>query len=231
MIKFVKRFLVGLLVVLVLATGASIILLETNKDLITRKLVEELNDQLLTRVEVGKIKYTIFHRLLHVTANFKSVVVFNPDSFSIKSMKYIEGGDTLLLVNNIYLDIDLSDLLNKRINISKLELDKGSVFLRVDRNKKANYRIFKPEEEGSTEKTFQLNLKNLELHNFQFLVNNEFSGSLIKGTTDKTKLNLKSSEIELQSNFLVYNFRHKNKVLAKNRKGKTNITFVIEEKK
>ncbi|MEA1896985.1 MAG: AsmA-like C-terminal region-containing protein, partial [Bacteroidota bacterium] len=111
-----------------------------------------------------------------------------------------------------------------------LELDKGSVFLRVDRNKKANYRIFKPEER-STEKTFQINLKNLEIHNFQFLVNNEFSGTLIKGTTDKTKLNIKSSEIELQSNFLVYNFRHKNKVLAKNRKGKTNITFVIEEKK
>lgn len=230
MIKFIKRFLVGSLVFLALATGASVILLKTNTDLITRKLVEELNDQLLTRVEVGKIKYTIFHRLLHVTANFKSVVVFNPDSFSIKSMKYLEGGDTLLFANNIYLDIDLSDLLNKRINISKLELNKGIVFLQVDRNKKANYRIFKSEE-SNTEKAFQINLKNLELHNLQFSVNNEFSGTLIEGATDKTKLNRKSSEIELQSSFLVYNFRHKNKVLAENQKAKTKITFVIEDHK
>ena len=230
MIKFIKRFLVGFLVFLALVTGASVILLNTNKDLITRKLVEELNDQLLTRVEVGEIKYTIFHRLLHVTANFKSVVVFNPDSFSIKSMKYIEGGDTLLFANNIYLDIDLSDLLKKRINISKLELDKGSVFLWVDRNKKANYRIFKSEKRN-TEKAFQINLKNLELHNFQFSVNNEFSGTLIEGATDKTKLNRKSSEIELQSNFLVNNFRHKNKVLAENQKAQTKIIFVIENNK
>lgn len=230
MIKFLKRFFIGFLVFLALAIGAGVIILETNKDLITRKLIEELNDQLLTRVEVGKIKLTIFHRFLHVTANFKTVVVFNPDSFSIKGMKYVEGGDTLLFANNIYLDIDLSDLLNKKINISKLELDEGNIFIRVDRNKKTNFKVFKPEEKD-TENGFHINLKNLELHNLNFLVNNEFSGTLIKGITNKTKLNRKSPEIELQSNFLIYNFRHKNKVFAENKKAQTKITFVIEEKK
>jgi len=230
MIKFIKRFLVGFLVFLALVTGAGVIILETNKDLITRSLIEELNDQLLTRVEVGKIKLTIFHRFLHITANFKTVVVFNPDSFSAKNMNLVEGGDTLLFANNIYLDIDLSDLLNKEINISRLELDEGNIFIRVDKNKKTNYKVLKPGEREAG-KGFHINLKNLELHNLNFLVNNKFSGTFIKGTTGKTKLNRKNPEIELQSNFLIYNFSHKNKVFAENKKAQTKITFAIEEKK
>ncbi len=230
MIKFIKRSVVGFLVFLALITGAGVIILETNKDLITRKLIEQLNDQLLTRVEVGEIKLTIFHRFLHVTANFKKVIVFNPDFFSVKSMKYVEGGDTLLFANNIYLDIDLSNLLNKQINISRFELDEGNVFILTDKNKKTNYKVFKSGEK-ETSKGFQINLKNLELHNLNFLVNNEYSGAFIKGATNKTKLNRKSPDIELQSNFLVFNFKHKNKVFVENREVQTKITFTIEKKK
>ena len=115
MIKFFKRLIIIILVTITLVTVAGIIILETKKDLITRILIEELNDQLLTRVEVGEIKLTIFHRFLHVTANFNTVLVFNPDSFSAKNMNHTEGGDTLLFANRIYLDIDLKDLLRKEI--------------------------------------------------------------------------------------------------------------------
>lgn len=228
MIKFIKRLLVGLLVFLIIATGAGVVILETNKDLITQKLIEELNDQLLTRVDVEKIKFTIFHRFLHVTANFKTVVVFNPDSFSAKNMKHPEGGDTLLFANNIYLDIDLTDLLNKEINISRLELDMGKIFIRIDKHKKKNYLIFKSEEREAG-KGFHINLKNLELRNLNLLVNNEFSGSFFKGTTSKTKLSRKGDKIELQSDFLVINFKHKDKVFAENKRIQTKITFAREE--
>jgi len=230
MIKFFKRLLFSILALIILVTIAGIVILETRRDLITQKLIEEINEQLLTRVEVDEIKLTIFHHFLHVTANFNTVVVFNPDSFSAKNMRNIEGADTLLFANRLYLDIDLSDLLRKEININRLEINEGKVFILVAPDKSSNYRVFKSSGDNNTGNNFHIKLKNIELHNLAFLVNNEYSGTFIKGNAYKTKICRKSSDMELQSNFLVHHFKHKNKVLADNKEAHVQLTFSREEK-
>ncbi len=227
MIRFIKKLIIIIIATIILVTVSALIYLEYNKDSISSKIIEKINEQLAARVEVEKIDLTLLHHFPQFTANLKNVIIFDPPSFSAGE-KSFEGGDTLLCVEMLHLDFDISGLLNKNIILSRLVCKKGRVYIKISK-RQTNYRIFKEEEIAETEKALHLDLKNFEFHDIRLYYYNVPSGFMIKTNTRKTKLSKKRSVFELNSEFYIDQLWSKNKLLTKKQMVKAKVPFSIEE--
>ncbi len=128
--------------------------LYANQQNIKQYALDELNKQLISKVEVEQMRLTLFEQFPQVSLDLENVSIEDPS----KQHK------NLLQSGHIYVGFNLFDIIRKTYRIKQLSFENGELNLRIDQKGKNNFNIFKTQSPQEPN-TFLVNLDLVELNN------------------------------------------------------------------
>ncbi len=160
----ISKWIVGIILSIVLLISGSLYLF---KDRIIGVVISEVNTHLKVPVSVSEVDLAFWGSFPNLSIDFKNVYI--QDAFENAAFR-----DTLLFTERIRLKFNPVDLWNKNYHVKAIEISPGTLNLRIDKDGKVNYDIFKPSESKSTT-TFDLKLEKIELENVRFAYENKLT--------------------------------------------------------
>lgn len=160
----ISKWIVGIILSIVLLISGSLYLF---KDRIIGVVISEVNTHLKVPVSVSEVDLAFWGSFPNLSIDFKNVYI--QDAFENAAFR-----DTLLFTERIRLKFNPVDLWNKNYHVKTIEISPGTLNLRIDKDGKVNYDIFKPSESKSTT-TFDLKLEKIELENVRFAYENKLT--------------------------------------------------------
>jgi hypothetical protein len=199
------------------------IILQTQKEQLKQLLVQELNDQLTTLVDVEEISFGIIRHFPKVTANLNKVTIFSAKSFKSEQFDEINS-DTLLHADNIFFKLNLIGLLKKKVAFNSVILSDAELHIKIDKNKGKNYQIFKPSDDINS-KGLSFDINNLILKNIRVSYHDLLNNTAFNGTLRDLKITFRNenSRVRFRSNIFFNELISKNKTLLINQSLTTNI--------
>jgi hypothetical protein len=207
MVRNIRKYIkAGAIILGAIITLLLIITLAINflfREQLIRYVISELNDQVDTRITIGKIDFSIWSTFPNVSVRLDQVFVQSSNTFkAFYSTK--EQQDTLLVANEIFLEFNLVKLIGGQYELKRLQVRDGYLKLLSGKDGIENYNILKKTEKPST-KQFNLQLKDLVFDNTMFEYNNIKSSVRIIGLVEKLRLNGNfSSAIDLNISASMY---------------------------
>ena len=160
LLKIAKWFFGIVLGVLLLVTAG----LYFFKDTICGYVVTEVNKHLKAKVTVAEVDLTFWASFPNLSVDFNDV--FIQDSYENSTIK-----DTLLFSSRIRLKFDPMDIWNENYKVKSIEVDPGTIKLKVRKNGEVNYDILKLKKEAK-QSAFELNLQQVTLEDIRFSYRN-----------------------------------------------------------
>lgn len=154
--RIIRRFLIWSFVIAVVLLSAAIGLAIYFEDDVKNAIVEEINKNLVTEIQVEEINLSLLNRFPYASLTFNNVKA-NEVTKQKKKAKLIEA-------EKIYLQFNILDLLKKEYKIKRIEIKNANLFLHVFKDKSFNYDIWKPKEDSS-KSDFGIELQKLVLNN------------------------------------------------------------------
>ncbi len=170
MIKAVK-FLLKLLLILsffaiMLIIGAKII-----EKKIVSLAIEQISKNITTQVNINKFSVSLIKKFPQAVLNLDNVTIYSSGNINAQNFNY-SSADTLLHLKQLYLVCNLTDLINGKIVLNRLELKNGFANILVDKKANTNYNIFKTT--NNTNNSFDILLKAVKLSKINIVYNNKF---------------------------------------------------------
>ena len=148
--KFVKRFLISLIIIVGLALGTLLVIgLFFSKE-VEQFLINQLNKQLNSEISVKKIELTLFEKFPMASLKFTDVVAKDAVTSPQK--------DTLLKAEKVYLQFNIWDIFDKKYRIKHIDVENANLKLRVNQDGTDNYHFWKPSSDTSSSSGFSINL-------------------------------------------------------------------------
>ncbi|MBD8389236.1 AsmA-like C-terminal region-containing protein [Dysgonomonas sp. BGC7] len=189
------------------------------KDKIKTAVLNVANEQLNAKVDIKDFGLNLFSNFPNATLSLNDATIIGVGDFA---------SDTLLQAKSGSVTIDLMSLFGSNYNISKINLDKASVYAKVLADGRVNYDIVKVDSTASATESesstpFKLNLKSISLNDCNVIyqndstnmkaivnkLNGELSGDF---SASETTMRIKATVDELT--FLMGNVPYLNKVKA-----------------
>lgn len=154
-----KKLLTILGVVLLVIIVAMVVIPFLFKDKIKTAVLDVANEQLNAKVDIKDFGLNLFSNFPSATLSLNDATIVGVGDFE---------NDTLLQAKSGSVTIDLMSLFGSEYNISKISLDKASVFARILQDGRANWDIMKADstetvtEDSST--PFKLNLNKISIN-------------------------------------------------------------------
>jgi len=181
---------IGLSILLSFAISISIIY----EDEVSQYLIEELNEYLLSEIEVGDVNFTMIKKFPKASLEFKDVVAYTKPGY-LKNIKTYNT-DTLFYAKSIYVQLNLLDIIFKEYNIKSLHFNQGKINLFIDRFGDQNYIFWdKPTKKESSD--FNLDLNHVKITNTDLLFCNEATSLILQS---------KIKRIDFAGNFSKQNY-------------------------
>ncbi len=175
--KNLKRIGLVLLVFLVLLIGASIFITLRYKNLIGNQLLAAVNNSLTTEATVKNFDLTFFRSFPSVSASLIGVEV--KDIY----------GDRLCYADALSARISLFPLFNKKVRIKSVTLKGARLHVRIDRQGKTNFDIFKPSENKKSGNFYQVSLEEAALEDILLFFENKQNNLRTEAFIQTAKLN------------------------------------------
>jgi hypothetical protein len=121
-------------------------------------IVYELNQHLNVPVDVEDINLSLLQKFPYASLRFSNVVI--PEAVSADP-------DTLIFIEDLYLQIGLLDFLRKNYAVSEAEINRGFFNMKLFEDGSDNFRFWKSSND-STVQTFSLT--NVEVEDFEYLL-------------------------------------------------------------
>jgi len=150
-----KSIFIGLLLALVFLLLSAIAISYFYEDEVSQYLVEELNENLLAKVEVEDIHFTLLKKFPKATVEFKNVIAYSKEGYYTKIKGY--NTDTLFFAKNLYIQINFLDFITNEVKINSIQFDQGEINLFVDHLGDANYIFWNQNTEERKELNLDLN--------------------------------------------------------------------------
>lgn len=239
--KFIRVFrkIIFNLLWIVFTAGAlfavsGIILSKKYEDKITSIAVDQINQQLNTKISVNEIDFSFLSKIPYVSVVFKDVVIWSPESFNGEDFSANES-EKLLAAEKIYIQFNLIHLFQKKYNIKRILAINGEINLFVDKEGKTNYKIFEKEKtENSNVETRLIQLEAMRLSNFNLKFNNKAKSinfeSHIKDLVLKGKFSNSEFSLASNSNIILKSFLYKNVSYAENYNLSIKTIFDVKDK-
>ena len=163
LLRKIYHFLLIFLISSILLIAAAVVLVYQNQDKLIRVFIEEINKQIDTPVEVGKVELTLWDKFPQLAIKFSQVRV--KESLSNSS-------NPLAVLGNVYCTFGIWQLLTRNYTIDHFYLENGSINLKKLANGDINYQFFKTNtKENTTGKQVTLQFENIDLRkvNFHYL--------------------------------------------------------------
>jgi hypothetical protein len=165
----ISKWIVGIVLGIVILISGSLYLF---KDRIIGVVISEVNTHLKVPVSVGEVDLAFWGSFPNLSVDFKQVYI--QDAFKNSTKK-----DTLLYTERIRLKFNPIDLWNKNYHVKAIQISPGTLQLKINKQGKVNYDIFKPSDSKSTT-SFDLKLEKIELENVRFGYQNSLTNQIYK---------------------------------------------------
>lgn len=156
----------GVVVVVLIVTMIAIPFLF--KDKIKTAVLNAANEKLNATVDIKDFGLNLFSNFPNATLSLNDASVVGVGDFQ---------KDTLLSAKSASVTIDLMSLFGSEYNISKINLDKASIYTKVLEDGRANWDIMKVDSTASasteSESAFKLNLKKITVNDCSFVYQND----------------------------------------------------------
>ncbi len=184
------------LIALLLMAIASVVAVKFYGNELKVFVMDQINERLDSKVDVDEIKVKVFHKFPNTSIQLQNVTVWSTHNFNSRDFNG-PGADTLLSARYVNVSFNLLGLIQKKYNIRQLDIREGVLHLYTDPEGEANYKIFsgarKKSEEGSP-----VNISNLRITDFSFLINNQAKQLISTGTLKRIELNGRISKRDTQ---------------------------------
>lgn len=157
MSRIIKYVLI-ITVLIILAVVAAFFLAKKFEPEVKDAIVYELNQHLNVPVDVEDINLSLLQKFPYASLRFSHVVI--PEAVS-------DNPDTLIFIEDLYLQIGLLDFFSKNYKVSEAEINRGFFNMEIFEDGSDNFRFWKNSND-STEKTFSLT--NVEVEDFEYLL-------------------------------------------------------------
>lgn len=136
--------------------ASAIALAKIYEDDVKRFAIDKINENLIAKVDVESIDFTLIERFPNATLKFKNVLL--KDS--------INQNDTIIFAENLYLKLNIWDIINEIYDVNELEAKNATINLKVDKKGNENYLFWKKSQTNdSTKKSLSFNLNNVDISN------------------------------------------------------------------
>ena len=160
--KVLYKLMSWFLVLALLMLLASLVVSTFFGDKINKLIVEELNKQFKTEIEVNKFDLNIWNAFPEVSAELLQVKI--PDT---------QGG-ILLEAETMSFRFGLSGLFKSKVDIKKVVAQNGALTIHLDGKGHGNYNVFKEKKsKASSDNEFSLNVQEAILKDFEFIFSNK----------------------------------------------------------
>jgi hypothetical protein len=186
--KKIFKFFFWTITSIVLIIGICAALVFFYEDEVKAIAIKELNKHLKTEVRIGpkNVDLTFISSFPKCAIEFKKLTAM--EAWTKKQR------DTLLYAESLSLKFNLKDIFNKKYIISHINLSGAKCFLKVDKNGKANYRVWETENTGakSSNDSLQFKLEDISIKNLSIIY---------KDKQQKSKADFTINTLSFKGNF------------------------------
>ncbi|MFP5471945.1 MAG: hypothetical protein ACLGGV_10160, partial [Bacteroidia bacterium] len=172
--------------------------------------MQEINKHLVAEMSAEEIDFSFFQRFPNASLNFKNVLLKDKN-------------DTIIFAKNLYLKMNVWDLLNKKYDVKAIEIDESKLNLTIDKYGNENY-IFWKEDTSTTTENFSFNLEKVDFYKSNLKFRNQALKQSISTEIDYLSLQGAFNEdvfsMEAKSNLFIHHFKSSNVNYIKNQKCK-----------
>ena len=163
------------------------------KDTVKTIIVNQINKQLSTEIQVNNITLSFFQRFPNISLTLSEVIAKDAITSTNKG--------NLLKAENVYLQFSILDLLTRKYEIKKIEAKNGLINLVIYNDGSDNYHFWKSDTATSNE-SIAFNLKKVILTNIAIQYVNYSSTQHYSGIAKKVELKgqFKSTNYDLSVN-------------------------------
>jgi len=171
-LRVIAEYAAGFVVILLLVTAiAGVVVVKFHGEELKAYFMEELNENLDTRVDVEEVSVKVFHAFPNTSVVLKDITVWSSHNFNRLAFDGT-GADTLATAESISVSFNLLGMIRKHFNIRRIEIRDGSLHLLTDRTGEVNYRMF-VRKEDRTGGAGSINFSQVHIHDFRFRLDNQ----------------------------------------------------------
>jgi len=204
--RIIKKILIIFSAIVVLFLALALVITIIYGDNIKQYFISKINNYLNTEVKVGDVQFSLLSKFPDACITFNDVVAMSAKGFEKTNFKNFNS-DTLLVAKKVFLQFNIFDIFSKKYNIKAIQIENGYSNILIDYKGGDNYHFWKAVE-SSDSSDFKLDLKNIQLNEFNLLFYNKSqelkfkcytSDFNISGKFNNDKYELKTSgDIELK---------------------------------
>lgn len=167
------RVLCGIVAALLLIWVLLLAYVETHKNELLKKLTENLNEQINGEIKIKDIKLSLWK-------GFPNLAI-EMDSVSVRDSLYYKHRHSLMEAQNIYVNLNLSKLVTRRIEILKITASHGSIYLFTDSSGYSNTYLFQKKRTAEPKKSKEkVSFLNFALDDMQFVLEHKIKNKLFR---------------------------------------------------
>ncbi len=155
--RFIKITFTVILILFFLFTAGVVSFGLIYGDEIKGYVVENINKNIRTEVEVSNVDFSVWESFPFASVVFTDVVIHSVDA----------KNDTLLAAKKVAVQLNLSDLLQKRYKLTGLEISDGKCNMLIDNSGRANY-IFWNQNDSAKGNGFKTQLEKVSVNDMDF---------------------------------------------------------------
>jgi hypothetical protein len=234
--KYAKRFgyfILGLIVLLLIACGGLSFYFNRNKTEIIAKINTKINENINGRFHVGDFQYKFLTGFPNFTLALKDV--------ELKDNQWQIHKHTLLKAKEIEARLNVWSLLQNEINIHKILINDADIYVYKAENGYSNANIFKPKKKKTpvNKSDRETTIDQVDLNNVHFILDNRLGHKLFDfdATSLKSKVDYDGddwqTDIFLETNIksLAFNTVHGSFAKQKELKGTFSVSYSAEKEK
>lgn len=150
---------------------------------ISELFVHELNHNLNTTAQTGKLNFSLLRRFPHASIELHNILIKSPD-IENKNTGY-DYPDTLLYADKMVLTLKITELIQKSYSIDRIEIDQGSINICKGSSGLYNTSIWEKTVDTDTS-SISLNINNVNINNSSFSYRDLGTGFLVRGIIDNS---------------------------------------------
>ena len=154
--KFLKRILLGLLLLFIAMIGSLIVYVQNNHSEIIKSEVAKLNLEHKGRVSVGDTEVSMFKTFPYISIKIDDVQVFEAKE---------ENAPIIMDVQDIYIGFDFWDIVNKNYDIQSLLVEDGVFNIVIHPDNSTNIQNSLSSTSNTESPTINIHLKKIKLKN------------------------------------------------------------------
>ena len=153
--------------------------------------VKELNKNLNTTIQVGKLNFSLLKRFPRASIELNNIYIKSPDTEGENSS--YSYPDTLIFAGKMVLTLKITELIQKNYSIDRIDIDGGKINICKGPTGKLNTNVLKKTARADTS-TMSLNINNVNINNSSFSYSSSGTGFFITGTINNSSNKIIISE-------------------------------------